>query len=321
VNDPVLARFLGAPNDAARERELESLLVEHVQPIITATVARSARRDFHRRPEDDEDVESAVTLRVIRKLRGLARGEGEPVNRLSEYVATLAQNTIHDVLRERYPEMRRLRRRMRYLLEHDERFAIWMSPAGDRVCGKSAWRGRNGVALTITMDSASTTMCDAHNAAESLEAVFTRLAAPVSFDELARLLPKLWGIAGVVTVDAAEIAAPEETSSPLIEYESRRFLESLWSEVRALRVPQRAALLLNLRDIDGSNALSLLMILDIATFDEIASVLEIPPQRLAGLWSGLPLDDLTIASMLGVTRQQVINLRRAARERLGRRLK
>jgi hypothetical protein len=35
----------------------------------------------------------------------------------------------------------------------------------------------------------------------------------------------------------------------------------------------------------------------------------------------LPLDDATIAGLLGLTRQQVINLRKSARERLARRLK
>jgi hypothetical protein len=40
---------------------------------------------------------------------------------------------------------------------------------------------------------------------------------------------------------------------------------------------------------------------------------------LSALWDQLPLDDLSIAARLGVTRQQVINLRKAARARLARR--
>jgi len=43
-------------------------------------------------------------------------------------------------------------------------------------------------------------------------------------------------------------------------------------------------------------------------------------EALAELWNSLPLDDHAIAARLGITRQQVINLRRAARERLARRL-
>ena len=36
-------------------------------------------------------------------------------------------------------------------------------------------------------------------------------------------------------------------------------------------------------------------------------------------WPELPFDDNTIAALLGATRQQVINLRKCARERLRRR--
>jgi hypothetical protein len=39
------------------------------------------------------------------------------------------------------------------------------------------------------------------------------------------------------------------------------------------------------------------------------------------LWNELPLEDTRIAVILRITRQQVINLRRSARDRLARRLK
>jgi F420-0:gamma-glutamyl ligase-like protein len=78
--------------------------------------------------------------------------------------------------------------------------------------------------------------------------------------------------------------------------------------------------MLNLRDSDGLNALSLFAFVGVATVDELAAALELEAARLAELWSQLPLSDLVIAEMLGVNRQQVINLRRSARERLNRRM-
>jgi hypothetical protein len=53
---------------------------------------------------------------------------------------------------------------------------------------------------------------------------------------------------------------------------------------------------------------------------EIARVIELPALKLAELWKDLPLSDLVIAEMLGIPRQQVINLRKSARQRLGRRM-
>ena len=319
-NDPLMDGFLAAGDEVARRRELERLLVEHVRPVVAAVVGRFARRGLLSHAEDAEDLEAAVTLRAIRKLQRLAAGEGEAIEQLPEYVARLARNTITDALRKRYPEMRRLRQRVDYLLRRDARFEVWTAD-GTMLCGRAEWKGRSAVDLPVTPENAGDAMRNGGEAAESVDAVFERAGGPVALDDLIRLMAKLWNVADVVHVDVSEKEAMDEHPSPQAEYESRRFLEALWSEVQALRPAQRAALLLNLRDIDGSNALSLLMILEIATFDQIAAALEIPPEQLAGLWSDLPLDDMTIASLLGLKRQQVINLRRAARERLSRRMR
>ena len=318
-NDPALASYLGARDEAARRRELELILLR-VQPVVTAVLNRFERREFHPRAEDRDDMTSVVTLRFIDKMRRLTAGGTTPIENLDGYVAVLAQNAAADVLRERYPEMRRLRRRVRRLISSDERLAIWYS-GNVTVCGKREWQGREAAPLAIAPDSASAAMCDHGNAAESLLAILTYTGHPVLFDELISLVAKLWDIADDMAIDVAGTDPADGQASPETEYESRRFLEAMWEEVKALRTAQRAALLLNLRDIDGSNALSLLVILGIASFDDIAAALEITPQRLGDLWKGLPLEDLAIASMYGIPRQRVINLRRAARERLIRRLR
>jgi hypothetical protein len=58
----------------------------------------------------------------------------------------------------------------------------------------------------------------------------------------------------------------------------------------------------------------------VATFEQIAKTLEVPTAEFEQLWAQLPLDDLHIAAYLGATRQQVINLRKTARERLVKRM-
>jgi hypothetical protein len=82
---------------------------------------------------------------------------------------------------------------------------------------------------------------------------------------------------------------------------------------------QRTALLLNLRSAQGT-AIELIEDLGIATFSQLAEVLSMTKEALAELWNRLPLDDKEIAEKLGVERQQVINLRSAARQRLQRRM-
>jgi len=77
---------------------------------------------------------------------------------------------------------------------------------------------------------------------------------------------------------------------------------------------------MNLRAGDATPALTMLPLTGIASIREIAETLEIATEEFARLWNLLPLDDLAIADLLGITRQQVINLRKSARERLTRRV-
>jgi hypothetical protein len=58
----------------------------------------------------------------------------------------------------------------------------------------------------------------------------------------------------------------------------------------------------------------------VANMRKIADVLEFQADTFAAMWNRLPLDDNAIAQYLGVTRQQVINLRKSSRDRLARRM-
>ncbi|HEY6136252.1 MAG TPA: hypothetical protein VI670_00640 [Thermoanaerobaculia bacterium] len=114
---------------------------------------------------------------------------------------------------------------------------------------------------------------------------------------------------------------PDSAPTPLVRLEQRADVRQLWGEIQLLRPPQRAALLLNLRGDDGRNMVGLFVLIGVAAIDEIAEALAMPVDELASLWNDLPLDDLSIAARLGLTRQQVINLRRSARDRLLRRMR
>jgi hypothetical protein len=91
--------------------------------------------------------------------------------------------------------------------------------------------------------------------------------------------------------------------------------------MRLLPLNQRAALLLNLKDADGRGCIALFPATNVATLRELAEALEMKAERLAELWNELPLEDAKIAELLKLTRQQVINARKSARERLARRLR
>jgi hypothetical protein len=153
-----------------------------------------------------------------------------------------------------------------------------------------------------------------------LTAIFKRVGAPVELEELVNAVADLQGIKDLPPVtNPDDRETPSESANFAAEIEQRSYLQSLWSEIVQLPVSQRAALLLNLRDIQ-EGVIMLLPVTGVATIRQIAKAVAIPVEEFARLWNELPLDDAAVALRLGVTRQQVINLRKSARARLSRRM-
>ena len=136
------------------------------------------------------------------------------------------------------------------------------------------------------------------------------------------IVARFWGIRDHTSsgLDGMENVATQPLVDRGEESDQRAWLTRLWSEICELPVAQRQALLLNLRDENGDSALELAPMAGIASIREIAGILQMEDSELAALWNRLPIDDLAIAERLSVTRQQVINLRKAARARLSRRM-
>ena len=256
-------------------------------------------------PEDLRDVEATALMRLVHRLSDAPGRERPPIARFNDFVATLAFNTANDLLRERFPARTRLKNRIRYVLGHSRRVTSWRSKRGIAT-GFAEWRDSEPAAFSDGVDLPS------GDVEPALVALFESAGAAILLDDVVNILATSWGIVEteIVSIEPAVVAAPSD---------ERENLAQLWSEIRALKANHRAALLLNLRDRDSS-AIELFILIGVATIDELAAALEMTAEELAGIWNSLPLDDNAIASRLGVTRQQVINFRRAARDRLARRL-
>jgi hypothetical protein len=312
-NDRALAPLLLAADESARTAALEVLLTTNVQPLINRILSRY-QSSFS--SADAEDLASSVALRLVRRLCRADHLAQRPIADINSYAAKLTYNVIYDLLRRRHPETAKLRTRLRYLLSHDSRFAIWESPAGV-TCGLANDRGTLPVRAE-RMEQQTHCLRDMPSRADALETLFIALQAGLLLDDLVAICADAWNI--VEQSLSPMVDAASASRDALHGMEARQYLVALWNEIRELRQSQRQALLLNLRDEQCGNALSLLLISGVAGFDEISEVLGLTPARCASIWNDLPVDDLTIGSMLGVSRQQVINLRKAARQRLERRL-
>jgi len=319
LNEDVLVSFIRATNDHERQCELEKV-VERARPLIERIVLRHARSNWDIRAEEREDIASAIMLRLVQKLDSIRLVGEHDIRSLDDYVAILAHNCIYDFTRRRRPERTSLKNRLRYVLGHDSRFAMWTTSAGI-LCGLEQWRGREDALenMNISVDAATRPMLDRERPGEACAAVLLRAGAPMSLDALTTLMAALWQVVDVRAAPPVEMLTDPQPVHD-VRYETRQALVLLWEQIETLRPNQRTALLLNLRDAEGINAVALFVLLGIATFEQIARAMEMGEGELSSLWDRLPLDDLTIASRLGITRQQVINLRKSARERLARRL-
>jgi RNA polymerase sigma factor (sigma-70 family) len=323
-----LGSYTKCDETAASEQLLQDL-VATARPTIERVVRRRLAFSTSAEAQDRDDVCGDVVLEVLRRLRALRDGETATIESFSGYVAAAADHACDEYLRRKYPQRRRLKNKLRYLLSSEPRFALWErtgSESSEWLCGLRIWQFRGEQRIILTpealqaVDGVSGSGRSRQDAVAMLAGTFNFLQGPILLEELVGIVAKLWGISDhSMPIDperAVGAVAPTQESS-LVQ---RRDLERLWNEVRELPVPQRVALLLNLRGNEGDSPILFLPVIGVAGIRQIAEVLGIPAEEFSDLWGQLPLDDQAIAGRLGVTRQQVINLRKSARERLRRRM-
>ena len=311
------ARLAPLIESGGSDAEIERLLVEVAAPVVREVIARYVRAGDA--AGDAADLESTINLRLLHKFRSVAASPAPAVLDLESYIATVSYNVINDHLRRRFPERTRLKNRIRYVLMRDARLASWTAPAGV-VAGLKTWTG-SAAALTavpLHRDDATAVMRDRDRPGDAMHALFEAIGAPVELEALIAFLAALWQVDLAPREVELPAAVMRQTAPPQLE--NRELLRALWREIEQLRPMQRKALLLNLHDQETVNVASLLVLTGTAKLDDIAAALEMSAEELAEIWNDLPLDDLRIGKLLNVTRQQVINLRRAARDRLRRRL-
>jgi len=305
--DNVLEPFLASPDERSEE-QLGDLLTRDAAPLVRRIVSRR----LGSAGSDVDDVCSQVMLQLLLRLRRERIDDNlAAIDAFAGYVATAAHHACDHFIRAKYPLRWRLRCRIRYVLDHDRRFAIWRAPTGALVGGRADWRSRppSGVAAA----GAAFAGIQKDDVAGLLARIFDECGAPVELNAIVDAAASVWAIP-LFQHDAGyeldTVPAREPRVDAMLEQRGR--LARVWAQVRELPVRQRHALLLNLK----GDAITMFLTTGAASLRDIAGALELPVEQLAALWNDLPLPDNTLAARLGCTRQQVINLRMAARKRL-----
>jgi hypothetical protein len=335
-SDSLLAPFLAAKSESSSDELLRAIIDEHADPIIGKILRSKLRVSLNGRgtQQNQDALEIAGDLRatIISTLRALRRNRNQTaIANFPDFVAIKTYSACADYFREQHPQRWRLKNLLRRRLRQNPRFALWQAEDKRWYAGFSR-RPETGAeepaaaeAVTYPTDAK---LSDAQTKSDQFLCVlFERSGRPIVFDEVVRIAAETWHIhdspAESIDTGGSERDYPFTSSEPRVDLalEQRLFFEQVWLEVCQLPVLQRAALLLNLRDSRDGGVISFLPFLGVASKEQLARLLEMPYADFQKVWNELPLDDSRIAQMFGLTRQQVINLRKTARERLARKMR
>ncbi len=319
-----LDAFLHAPDPATADHVLGVLLSDFAVPAIERAVRARLRRHAQTRPEDEEDICSDAIVSLVTELQSLRdHPPVEPIRDFPAFAAALANRACSSWSRRTFPAFHGLRNRLRYLLQREAALALWRIPPQPWLCGLAKWApGSHALQLApapLPPPESFDDLASVPHPADLLVRLFQRTGHPALFDELTRVMARLWKVQDSrdpVEETTLVTEAPDFESST----QRRQWLQSLWQQIEQLLPRQRAALLLNLKDEEGCCATSAFVMSGVVSLPQMAASLQIPELEFAEMWKQMPLNDQTIAEHLGITRQQVINLRKCARERLTRRL-
>jgi hypothetical protein len=337
--DHLLLEFVEATDEEQADIRLGTLIDEHAVPIVREILGSRLRFHLNSNPaastQDANDLFNDVIANLLSRLRAIRsdRAQGT-VTDFRGYIAATAHNACNLYLRQKYPRRARLKNRLRYLLSHDATFALWTNETSGLICGFAQWRDKDALSPQRIFDKIrqdpdewiqtaglTNVGIDRAQLSKLLNALFNSCGTPVQLDDLVNIAADI----------CHEKDQPDESldtmihlAAPALDFdvmlEHQHMLALLWREICELPGRQRLALLLNFKDARGHELVSLLPYTRTATIEQIAEAISFPLVEFLKLWNKLPLDDATIAGLLGATRQQVINLRKCARERLERRM-
>ena len=341
--DLSLRSFLDEADEVRRDQLLAELICRHARPVIRRVIASklNVKRGHWDIVEgqDQDDIGEEVVVQLIRRLTHMKNGGADSFGSFESYVATAAHNACSGYLRRKYPARARLRDRLRYLLSHHEQLAIWQPERREWLCGFVSWRNeqpsrRSSDRLRL-LRADPRAICYFSDSAQQeqdvlrvVKATFEFVGAPIALDDLVDVAVNVLG-----TSDKTESAEPDDQFNGAADeawsdtevifterIDKQSYLKQVWKEICELPPEQRAAILLNLKDREGSDITITLVSSGAATISEMAEALGLSIEEFLDLWKKLPLSDEDIAVRLGTRVQRVASLRQSGRRRLSRRM-
>jgi hypothetical protein len=335
-NDILLRPFLSTEMEEAAELCLEDLFGQH----IIAQIKKVLSSRLTLKPEERIEIQSASQEHILEKIRQLRDCLNEeeitttPICELLAYVSQVVFNACKDFFERQRPEWRRAKNRLNRLRDETGTGLIFFAnEEGQRLVrfqGKPENRAKNTVeefvaevhqrhsnSMFLKVQEIVPIICRLADGAltenEVIRAVL-EITNPTFFEKT-KMSPNL--ASTLNQIDNAHLVAERQ----------REFLSVVWEALNEIPSHQRKALLLNMKEAVGVEAISLFLRLKIAAMEEIAKTLELSLEEFSDAFDRFPLSSAEIADVLGIRdkgktskEQRVDSLRRIARDLLRRRL-
>jgi hypothetical protein len=324
-----LLRPLAEVDEAGVENIISNLIENLARPVIAGILKQ--KFSGWRNVDCVEDLQSEVVLRLLSRLRQFRQNpQAYSIWNFRDYVVATTGRVYVNYLRARFPNRSRLQNSLMYLLTRDSAFFLADDEKGLSICGLSKdtnrlneFRGLEQISVDPAKirSKVKSGHLDSASLRIALKELFTLSRTPIEFNDVMKIIVAIFSVQDKTDYELNTIErVSAQRGDPEKAAETSQFLKKMWDQITQLPLKQRTALLLNLKDLEGRDLLSVFPLSGIATFREIAKILELSLDQFAAIWKEIPIGDLKIAELLGVTRQQVINLRKSGRERLMRRM-
>jgi len=140
--DHILRTFIEATDEVQADHCLTILIDEHATPIVKDILGHGEIAGAGPYSQDASDLLNDIVINLVSRLRQLRHDPTQDIADFRSYVAGTTYNACNFYLRQKFPRRSRLKNRLRYLLSHDNHFALWNGPSG-LLCGFAAWRDKD----------------------------------------------------------------------------------------------------------------------------------------------------------------------------------
>ena len=327
--DNVLVPYLSSDDERERQQHLDELVILRAAPLIRKVLRRRFgfyvnAQGVNESNQDAEDLYQEAMTRVVQVLNQLESSSSPTdIENFEGYVSRVASNICIDFLRDKTPARSRLNASVRDILRRHEDFASW-EYNDEILCGFATWLNTGKRTFSDQESGDIERRLEAFQSArfsdedvrlaplpQIVNELFEWIGGPIEVDVLVRMIGHLLRIKDeqieLLTERAPtrwDVYLSVDTQSGESHVAANELLTRLWRAVTQLPSEQRDAFAFRFEDPAGQDLFTLLVGTGIVNWSDIVQGMGRPIDEIIRLRKRMPMDAVSAADELGVSRKK-----------------